>query len=206
MVEQRENEKQKNDELRLLYSACVSEIDSFKKQQWQVTNYGLLLFAAIVSIPKLLGTLNQVEYFMLFSSALSVVASGWYLVGVFADSIQVRRKRLTETRKKFTSEFMSAWRYGKTEAEIPDNPEEKLQLLWFFRAVLLAGFSATCLALGALCMRHITTGSCGHRRQCAVFPALQWPAPRSQAVGRQEGITRGGMNTMWNEVTRGDTD
>ena len=147
MAEQSENEKQKNDELRLLYSACVSEIDSFKKQQWQVTNYGLLLFAAIVSIPKLLGTLNQVEYFVLLGAAFSVVASGWYLVGVLADSIQVRRKRLTETRKKFTPEFMNAWRYGKTEAEVPDNPEEKLQLLWFFRAILLVGFGAACWLL-----------------------------------------------------------
>lgn len=147
MADQSENEKQKNDELRLLYSACVSEIDSFKKQQWQVTNYGLLLYAAIVSIPKLLGTLNQVEYFVLFGAAFSVVASGWYLVGVLADSIQVRRKRLTETRKHFTKEFMNAWRYGKTEAEVPDNPEEKLQLLWFFRAVLLVGFGAACWLL-----------------------------------------------------------
>ncbi|QQE88782.1 hypothetical protein [Azotobacter chroococcum] len=147
MAEQSEYEKQKNDELRLLYTACVSEIDSFKKQQWQVTNYGLLLFAAIISISKLLGTLNQVEYFVLFGSAFIVVASGWYLVGVLADSIQVRRKRITETRKQFTKEFMNAWRYGKTETEAPDNPEEKLQLLWFFRTVLLLGFGAVCWLL-----------------------------------------------------------
>lgn len=147
MVEQSENDKQKSDELMLLYSACVSEIDSFKKQQWQVTNYDLLLFAALVSIPKLLGTLNQVEYFVLFGAAFAAVASGWYLVGVLADSIQVRRKRLTETRKQFTKEFMYAWRYGKTESEVPDNPEEKLQLLWFFRSVFLVGFAAACWLL-----------------------------------------------------------
>ncbi len=147
MAEQNENEKQKNDELRLLYSACVSEINSFKKQQWQVTNYGLLLFAAIVSIPRILDTLNQVEYFVLFGAAVSVMASGWYLVGVLADSIQVRRKRLAETRKHFTKEFMNAWRYGKGVAEVPDNPEEKLQLLWFFRAVFLVGFGAVCWLL-----------------------------------------------------------
>lgn len=147
MTEQNANEEQKYDELRLLYSACVSEIDSFKKQQWHVTNYGLLLYAAIVSIPKLLGTPNQVEYFVLFGAAFGVVASGWYLVGVLAESIQVRRKRLTETRKQFTSEFMNAWRYGKTEAEVPDKPEGKLKLLWFFRAVLLVGFGAACWLL-----------------------------------------------------------
>ena len=147
MTEQQSNEEQKNDELRFLYTACVSEIDSFKKQQWQITNYGLLLYAAIVSIPKLLGTLNQVEYFVLFAVAFSVVASGWYLVGVLADSIQVRRKRLIETRKQFTKEFMNAWRYGKTEAEVPDKLEAKLQLLWFFRSVFLVGFGAVCWLL-----------------------------------------------------------
>lgn len=147
MAEQNEKEKQKNDELRLLYSACVSEIDSFKKQQWQVTNYGLLLLAAIGSFPKLLGTLNQVEYFVLFGAAFSVLVSGWYLVGVLDDSIQVRRKRLTESRKQFTTEFMKAWRYGETEAKVPDNPEEKLRLLWFFRAVLVVAFGAACWLL-----------------------------------------------------------
>jgi hypothetical protein len=147
MIEQNANENQKYEELRLLYSACVSEIDSFKKQQWQTTNYGLLLYAAIVSIPKLLGTLNQIEYFVLFAAALSVVASGWYLVGVLADSIQVRRKRLIETRKQFTKEFMDAWRYGKTEAEVPDTLEAKRKLLWVFRSVFLVGFGAVCWLL-----------------------------------------------------------
>ncbi len=147
MTEQNEKKEQKCDELRLLYSACVSEIDSFKKQQWQTTNYGLLLYAAIVSIPKLLGTLNQVEYFILFVSAFSVAASGWYLVGVLAESIQIRRERLIETRKSFSKEFMNAWRYGKTEAKVLDTLEAKRKLLWFFRSVFLVGFGAVCWLL-----------------------------------------------------------
>lgn len=147
MTEQQSDEKQKNDELRLLYTACVSEIASFKQQQWQITNYGLLLYAAIVSIPKLLATLNQVEYFVLFAVAFGIVASGWYLLGVLANSIQVRRGRLTEARKQFTPEFKNAWRCGKTEAEVPDKPEDKLNLLWFFRAVFVVGFGAACWLL-----------------------------------------------------------
>jgi len=147
MAEQNANEKQKYDELRLLYSACVSEIDSFKKQQWKTTNYGLLLYVAILSIPKLLGKLNQVEYFVLVATAFSVAVSGWYLVGVLAESIQVRRKRLIEIRKKFTEEFMNAWRYGKTEADVPDKLEVKLKLLWFFCSVFLIGFGAVCWLL-----------------------------------------------------------
>jgi len=147
MTEDNEKEKTKNEELRLLYSACVSEIDSFKKQQWLATNYGLLLYAAIVSISKLLDTLNQIEYFALFAAAFGVAACGWYLVGVLADSIQVRRKRLIETRKQFTKEFMNAWRYGKTETEVPDTLEAKLILLWFFRSVFSVSFGAVCWLL-----------------------------------------------------------
>jgi hypothetical protein len=41
-----------NDELRLLYTSCVSEIADFKRQQWNVANYGLLSYAAIASLPK----------------------------------------------------------------------------------------------------------------------------------------------------------
>lgn len=147
MAEQQSNEKQKGDELRLLYTACVSEIASFKQQQWQITNYGLLLYATIVSIPKLLATLNHVEYFVLFAVAFGILAFGWFLLGLLASSIQLRRERLTEARKQFTPDFMKAWRGGKPEAEARDKPEDKVSLLWFFRAVLVVGFGAACWLL-----------------------------------------------------------
>ena len=36
---------QSNEELRLLYQTSVVELEFFKRQQWSVTNYGLLLYA-----------------------------------------------------------------------------------------------------------------------------------------------------------------
>lgn len=144
-----ESKEQKvNEELRLLYTSCVSEIAGFKQQQWQVTNYGLLLFAAVASIPKVIPKLTQLEFFLLYSAAFVVLSAGWYVLGLFSESIQERRGRLTEIRRKhFTNEFKAAWRCGKTEAEVPDAPAKKIDLLWFFRAVFLIGFGAVCWIL-----------------------------------------------------------
>jgi hypothetical protein len=73
-----------------------------------------------------------------------VLIAGWIIVGMFSGSILVRRKRLTHIRKSYlTDEFRTSWRGGESEAEVPDSPEEKVNLLIFFRTVLSAGFAAT---------------------------------------------------------------
>ena len=141
------DEKKHEDELRILYTSCVTEIASFKQQQWQTTNYAILLYVAIAGMPRILGSVNQIEYFILVVAALAVLSAGWFVLGMLADSIQIRRSRQTEVRKQFTAEFMHAWRYGKSESEIPDSPEEKPNLLWLFRSILMLGFTATCWLL-----------------------------------------------------------
>lgn len=139
--------KKQEDELRILYTSCVTEIASFKQQQWQITNYAILLYVAIAGMPRILGSLNQVEYFVLFVATLAVLSAGWFVLGMLADSIHIRRSRQTEARKTFTTEFMHAWRYGKSESEVPDTPKEKPNLLWLFRSILVVGFAATCWLL-----------------------------------------------------------
>lgn len=133
----------KYEELRLLYSVSVSDIAGFKQQQWHVTNYGLLLYAAIVSIPKIVDNLLLNEFGVLYVASFGVMVAGWYLVGLLHKSIQERRARLVECRKLFTKEFMIAWRGGKSEEEapdLPDRPEEKTSLLWLFRVIFGIGF------------------------------------------------------------------
>ncbi len=105
------DEKKQGDELRILYTSCVTEIASFKQQQWQVTNYAILLYVAIAGMPRILGSLNQFEYFVLFVAALAVLSAGWFVLEMLADSIQIRRSRQTEVRKTFTAELMRAWRF-----------------------------------------------------------------------------------------------
>ncbi|MGX7850916.1 hypothetical protein [Pseudomonas aeruginosa] len=126
-----------NDELRLLYTSCVSEVAGFKQQQWNVTNCGLLSYAAIASLPKLVASkLVWWELAVLYALAIAVLIVGWYLVGVLDASIKLRRARLEAVRKHFTREFRDARLAGQPE-------EKKLNLSWFFRAVFIAGFVVT---------------------------------------------------------------
>ena len=142
----------KSEELRLLYECSVSEIAGFKQQQWHVTNYALLLDAALVSIAALMENLSGFEYLALLLGALLTLWIAWYLIGVLDESIRVRRERLTEARKHFSDEFMNAWRCGRDKSEIPDNPELKVTLRWLFRYVL----SLACLASCWLLIRYAT--------------------------------------------------
>ena len=136
-----DDKNRKHEELRLLYSVTIADIAGFKQQQWRITNYGLLLSAAIASVPKLLGKVTQTEFALLWLTSLVVMITGWVLVWMFHASLKARWERLTEMRKKyFTEEFRIAWRGGKTEEAAPDDPTNRIGLLWFFQAVFLVGF------------------------------------------------------------------
>lgn len=73
----------KYEELRLLYTVTISDIASFKQQQWHITNYALLLLAAVVAIQRFLSDITQAKYWVLFLAAFGVVIAGWYLLGYF---------------------------------------------------------------------------------------------------------------------------
>ncbi|MBI3898278.1 MAG: hypothetical protein HY308_08270 [Gammaproteobacteria bacterium] len=146
MTEENQKHKSEMEELRLLYQVTVSDIVTFKQQQWHITNYALLLYVATVSIPKFFShddsRLNRTEYFCLFLAAFIVLASGWFLLGMFSSSLRQRQCRLTEIRREFSELFRKCWRGGKPESQVPDTPHDKPSLLWFFRIVLAVGFIA----------------------------------------------------------------
>jgi len=131
------------EQLRLLYSSCVTEIAGFKQQQWKTTNYAVLVYAAIVSIAKTTKNLSGVEWFLLFAAAAAVVGSASFIIKMLAASIHTRRIRLTKVRKHFADDFMIAWGCGKPLEEIVDDPNKKSRLDWFFYSVLGLGFAAT---------------------------------------------------------------
>mgnify|MGYP000896398808 CR=1 FL=1 len=133
------------DEIRVLYSASIAEVAGFKQQQWQVTNYGLVLFATIASATRFLGSsIEPYEYIFLGAAALAVHVCGLGLIGVLASSIQGRRERLTHIRTTYFSEaFRDAWRAGKSADQAHDRPEEKTQLRMLFQGVYWAGFLST---------------------------------------------------------------
>lgn len=137
------------EELRLLYASSVSEIISFKQQQWHVTNYALLLDAAIVSIAKLLHEDPAIELIFLSIGAAAVLAAAWFVLSKLSNSIQEKRNRQIQVRKKFSDSFKVAWAGGRPVESVPDTLAEKPTLLWFFISVVLTGFLAVLLLLHA---------------------------------------------------------
>jgi len=140
-----EDAKRVGDEARLLYTTAVAEIAGFKQQQWHVANYGVLAYAAIVSVSRLLiPPIHMYEKALLGLIAVGVCAIGWSLIRMFHNSIQVRRERLTYLRStQMSEEFLLAWRAGRSAEEMPDLPEEKTKLEPLFRGVFLLGLAAT---------------------------------------------------------------
>jgi hypothetical protein len=148
---EREAEKDRgraDDELRLLYASCVSEIASFKQQQWTVTNYGLLLDAAIVAIPKLVTAPPRALLLVLYVCTVAVVVAGWYVIGTLNRAIKVRRRRLNFVRRTFTQQFNTAWRAEEPQETFEAEKQQDLRIfLWVFRTVLVSGALITLLLL-----------------------------------------------------------
>jgi hypothetical protein len=100
-----------NDDLRLLYQVTVSDLAFFKGQQWSVTNYALLIFAALVGVTQL----DQVEDLLLSDRTLLLALATVDMVLAFVAlihlhcSIKLRRARLTSVRGKLSKSFKESW-------------------------------------------------------------------------------------------------
>jgi hypothetical protein len=146
-----DNAKKIDDELSLLYSSCVSEIISFKSQQWHTTNYGILLYVAVISISKLMRPTGCVEWILLYALPVIILVAGLYMIHTLFDSIHTRRKRLTEIRKHASDNFMVAWGCGKPREQVVDDPDQKLKLSWFLYSIFVLGFLVTVWVLSGEC-------------------------------------------------------
>jgi hypothetical protein len=114
-------------DLHLLYQVSTADLEYFKRQQWNVTNYALLLYAGMVGIVTLLGkSVTQGERVLLCSAATVTAVAAFYILWVLNNSIEVRRERLEAVRGELSQGFREAW-------SIADKPEEALsvyRLLW----------------------------------------------------------------------------
>ena len=146
MIEEDKSSRE-HEELKLLYSSCVSEIISFKQQQWHVTNYALLLYVAVFSMSKFLKLDQSLQIIILSFVAFVVLVASWFVIGMLSNSIQKRRNRLIQCRKEFSKKFILAWGGGRPLDEIQDKIEDKPSLRWFFVGILALGFSAVLLLL-----------------------------------------------------------
>jgi hypothetical protein len=95
-----------HEELLLLYSSSVSELAAFKQQQWSVTNYTLVVNAALVAAGQIIGDcVRTSERFLLLSLVVISAALGLRVLYLLQCSIRARRDRLTKTREFFGSPF-----------------------------------------------------------------------------------------------------
>lgn len=126
-----------NKELNTLYSVSVSEILSFKRQRWATANYGLLLYAAIISTTKLIEDPNRIEFLLLELINFAVFVVGLTVIRTLTDSIRDRDNRLVKIREMYSEEFRKAWSQA---LDAPDEIDKPIKLTWLFYSVFGLGF------------------------------------------------------------------
>jgi hypothetical protein len=130
------------EDLRILFKVCADDLAFLKGQQWQITNYGLLLYAAEVGIVRSICDSSYImisffEHLFLQIIALSVLIFSWYVLRQLQNSINKGRERMRNVRIKLTEEFKRAWTVG---TEPMTTIAHKRSMLWPLRIVLLFGF------------------------------------------------------------------
>ena len=129
--EKEAHEKQVNDELRLLYTSCVSELATFKQQQWITTNYGIAAYAAIFPLSNNFKTSGERHWLLVL--AVLILVAGVAVIRGLDGAIEVRRDRQKRVRRHFTQEFMTA----------RGDAVERKSFSWLFYAVFIVGFLIT---------------------------------------------------------------
>lgn len=93
-------------ELTALYQVTVQDLAQFKSQQWTLANYTILAFVAIVGVSKFpelhLGLYGSV---LLCLVATAIFGMGVYILWQLKSSIDVRRKRLSRIRAKYSEVY-----------------------------------------------------------------------------------------------------
>jgi hypothetical protein len=118
-IDELEKRHKKEKELHLLYQVSVQDLAFFKGQQWSITNYGLLLYAAIVAIPQTKVTLTPCERLILCLIATALAGTGVYLLWKLERSIKARQDRLKKVFRTFTKTFCLAWRSKYKDPDAP---------------------------------------------------------------------------------------
>lgn len=105
--------KNAHDELMLLYQVTVGDLEFFKKQQWLVAYYCVLLYGALVALARVTDLEKLV--FCIAVGGAALLSS--ILLLILEYSIGVRRDRLEAIRDEFNNEFKKAWKAGKKIAD-----------------------------------------------------------------------------------------
>ena len=121
---------QNRDDLILLYQVSVSDLSYFKTQQWNVTNYAVLLLAGLVGTGELIGSHSE-PFERVILAMLAVLASlaAQVVVGKLERSILVRQRRLELIRPQMGERFEQLWASA-------EKGKEFFHSLWFLRMAI----------------------------------------------------------------------
>ena len=99
------NEQEMIEDFRVQFTAAVNDIRSFKEQQWKISHYALLLFAAIWGIAETKDHLscNEKCFFVGLTIVLVFVSS--IMLILLQRSLKHARKIANDMRKNFTEGF-----------------------------------------------------------------------------------------------------
>lgn len=138
-------------ELLELQQLASNDIAFFKNQQWRTANYGLVLYAAIVAVPKLMPrVMSAAEYYCLILAAVVVLVAGLYVLKELEIALSKRRNLIAKLRAHFTRDALMVYGLGNPdEAMKPAN--EKVSLIYIFVYAYALGFMVSVWLLLAMC-------------------------------------------------------
>ena len=128
-----QNASAHREELLVLYQVTVADLAYFKSTQWTVTNYAVLLLAAVAGLRQVVGAdIMPLERAGLSVLACIIGAAGLAMLFKLEQSIRVRETRLDAVRENLSAEFNAAWRAGAKGAEY-------FRSIWFLRGAIIIG-------------------------------------------------------------------
>jgi hypothetical protein len=147
-----------------VFKELFEEIKSAKQQQWTITNYGLLILAAIYAV-KLSGVPHSQTYLKILAGATAVLGSSFLLCAQY--NMVGTRGRLDNVHNKFfTSNELEAIGWVETSLQ---TLEAQVGILVQGPGVLLFLLFLSCWAAQSSC---VLPCSYRHNNQISVVPGL----------------------------------
>lgn len=93
----------------ILWHDAISNIQFAKTQQWRITNYALLILAAIFALDKSMGSKELSVNLTLTPLTFLVLLFAFHFIRKFAEQIEKNRNRLAELYRHFSCREQNAY-------------------------------------------------------------------------------------------------
>jgi hypothetical protein len=137
MVQGRQDSEELSEQANVVHKLMYEQVNFLKKQQWTITNYIALIYAAIFVIAKELGSRSDLKWILI---AAAFIACGY---GLFA--LKALQVDLAEARKrldKASREIFGDKEYSQLGMKLEPNP--------FWRGMFFTGALMLVLVVGAV--------------------------------------------------------